>query len=93
MVRIVGEDDTDGKQAVLDVRQAEEGAKFGVVAGFSGDGDMLVGVSILSGVLGCGLGGRGGFVVGGAGCGNEEDQSCGCEDYAAHDLYGSYLSR
>lgn len=86
-VRIVGEDDTDGKQAVLDVRQAEEGAKFGVVAGLGGDGDTLVGVSILSGVLGCGLGGRSGFVVGGAGCGNEEDQGRGCEDCAARDLY------
>lgn len=65
-VRIVGEDDADREKAVLDVGQAKEGAEFGVVAGLGGDGDVLVGVSILRGVLGCGFSGRGGFVVGGA---------------------------
>jgi len=52
---------------VLDVGQAEEGAGFGIVAGFGGDGDMLVGVGVVGGVLGCWLGRRRGFVFGG-GC-------------------------
>ena len=38
-VAVVGDDDADGQQAVLDVRQAEEGALFGVVAGVGGDGE------------------------------------------------------
>ena len=65
-VAVVGEDDADGDEAVLDVGQAEEVAVFGVVAGFGGDGDLLVGVGVEGGVLVGGFGGRGlsGFVGG-----------------------------
>jgi hypothetical protein len=52
---------------VLDVRQAEERAELGIVAGVGGDGDVLVGVGVVGGVLGGGFGGLGGFVVGGVG--------------------------
>ena len=61
-VGVVGDDDADGQQAVLDVRQAEEAALLGVVAGIGGDGDVLVGVGVVGGVLGGGLGGWRGFV-------------------------------
>jgi hypothetical protein len=37
-VAVVGEDGADGEETVLDVRQAEEGAELGVVAGIGGDG-------------------------------------------------------
>lgn len=40
-VAIVGNDDADGDEAMLDVWQAEETTVFRVVARFSGDGDML----------------------------------------------------
>ena len=65
-VAVVGDDDADGQQPVLDVGQAEEAALFGVVAGVSRDGEMLAGVGVVGGVLGGGLGGRSGAVAGGA---------------------------
>ena len=71
-VAVVGEDDADGQQAVLDVGQAEEAAQLGVVAGVGGDGDVLVGMGVVGGVLGGGLGRRSGPVVGGAGGQAEE---------------------
>jgi hypothetical protein len=74
-VAVVGEDDADGKEAVLDVRQTEEGAEPGVVAGVGGDSEMLAWVGVAGGVGGGGLGRRRGAVVGGAG-GNAE-QDCG----------------
>src|SRR5260370_36694739 len=40
-VAVVGDDDADGDEAVLDVGEAEEGAVFGVRAGLGGDGDVL----------------------------------------------------
>ena len=42
-VAVVGEDDADGDEAVLDVGEAEEVAVFGVVAGFGGYGDLSLG--------------------------------------------------
>jgi len=72
-VAVVGEDDAYGKESVLDVGQAEEVAVFRVVAGFGGDGDVLVGVGVEGDVLVCGFGWRSlaGF-VGGAGVDCEE---------------------
>jgi len=54
---------------VLDVREAEELAVFGVVAGVGGNGEVLVGVSVEGGVLVGWFWGRS-FFVGGveAGC-------------------------
>ncbi len=63
-VGVVGDDDANRQQTVLDVRQAEEGTLFGVVAGFGCDGDVLSGVVVEGGVLRGGLGGRRGLVVG-----------------------------
>src|ERR1035437_8902464 len=60
-ITVVGDDDADGQQTVLDVGHAEEGALFGVVAGVGGDGDVLVGVGVVGGVFGGGPGGRGEF--------------------------------
>ena len=70
-VAVVGDDDADGQEAVLDVGQAEEAAVLGIVAGVGGDGDVLVGVGVEGGVLGGGLGGRG-FFVGGVGDGGDD---------------------
>ena len=70
-VAVVGEDDADGDEAVLDVGEAEEGAVAGIVAGVGGDGEVLVGV----GVEGCVLVRRfsgGSLFVGGEGRGREE---------------------
>ena len=63
-VAVVGEDDADGKEAMLDVREAEEVAVLGVVAGFSRHGDEFFRVGIECGVLVGGFWGRGlsGFV-------------------------------
>ena len=67
-VAVVGDDDADGQEAVLDVGQAEEGAVSGVVAGLGGDGDVLAGMGVVGGVLGGGLGREAcGSVAGGAG--------------------------
>ena len=75
-VAVVGEDDANGDEAVLDVRETEEVAVFGVVAGFGGDGDLFFGVGIEGRVLIGGLCGRGlpGF-VGGEG-GYRKQASC-----------------
>ena len=71
-VAVVGDDDANGQEAVLDVGQAEEAALFGVVARVGGDGDALAGVGVVGGVLGGGLGRRCGAVAGGAGGEAEE---------------------
>ena len=72
-VAVVGEDDADGDEAVLDVGQAEEVAVLLVVAGFGGDGDLLVGVGVEGGVLVGGLCRRGlSGLVGGVGVDREE---------------------
>jgi len=74
-VAVVGDDDADGQEAVLDVWQTEEGALVGVVAGVGGDGDTLVGVGVVGGVAGGGLGWRGGALTGGAhGKGREAEE-------------------
>ena len=70
-VAVVGEDDADGHQAVREVGQAEEGAELGVVAGLGGDGDVLVGMGVVGGILSGGLGRWGGLV--GSGCEDRED--------------------
>jgi len=74
VVGVVGDDDADGQQAVLDVGQAEEGAELGVVAGVGRDGDVLVGVGVEGGVLAGGLGGLGAFLVRGVGGGGGQDE-------------------
>ncbi len=76
-VSIVGEDDADGEEAVLDVGETEEGAEFGVVAGIGGDGEVLVGVGVVRGVGGGGLCGRGGAVSSGADGGREAEERGG----------------
>ncbi len=74
-VAIVGEDDADGKHAVLDVGETEEVAVFGVVAGVGGDGEVLVGMGVEGGVLG-GRFGRRRFFVGGVEVGCKERRGC-----------------
>ncbi len=69
-VAVVGDDDADGEQAVLEVGEAEEGAGVRVVAGVGCDGDLFVGMGVVGGVLGGGFGGWGGF---GVGLGGERD--------------------
>lgn len=70
-VAVVGEDDADGDEAVLDVGEAEEGAVARIVAGVGGDGEVLVGVGVEGCVLVRGLGG-GSLFVSGEGRGREE---------------------
>jgi hypothetical protein len=70
-VAIICENDADGHYAVGEVGQTEEPAEVGVVAGLGRDGNVLVGMSVVGGVLGCGFWGWGGF-VGGVG-GDRED--------------------
>jgi hypothetical protein len=77
-VAVVGDDDADGEEAVLDVFEAEEAAGPGVVAGLGGEGDVLGGVGVEDGVLGGGFGGGRGLVVGGAG-GEGQAEECGGE--------------
>jgi len=74
-VAVVGEDDPDGQEAVLDVGNAEEVAFFGVVAGLGGDGKVLVRVDVKGSVLSGGFDGRS-FFVGGVGVGRKE---AGCD--------------
>ena len=50
-VAVVGDDDADGNEAVLDVFEPEEAAVSGVVAGLGGDSDLLVGMSVEGDVL------------------------------------------
>jgi hypothetical protein len=56
---------------VLDILEAEEAAVFGIVARLGGDGDVLVGMGVESGVL-IGRFGGWGLLVGGVGVGCEE---------------------
>ncbi len=81
-VAVVGDDDADGNEAVLDVGETEEAAVFGVDAGVGGDGDVLVGVGVEGGVLGGGFGGWGFFFLlgegwAGEGAGKGEGKRCG----------------
>jgi hypothetical protein len=76
-VGVVGKDDADGKEAVGEVGETEEGALARGVAGVGGYGDMLVGVGIGGGVLGCGPGGWGGL---GGGVGGEGEAEEGDEE-------------
>ena len=89
VIGVVGDDDTDGDEAVLDIGEAEEVAEFGVEAGICGDGDVLVGMSIEVDVLIGGLDGRCGlFFVGGVGERCAEDgggQGEGANDEAGWD--------
>jgi len=80
-VSVIGEDDADGNEAVLDVGQAEEVAIFGIVAGLGGDSDFFVGVHIECGVLGGGFGGRGFLVAGAEGRGGEREGQCQERDF------------
>jgi hypothetical protein len=83
-VAVVGEDDADGDEAVLDVAQTEEVAVSGVVAGLSGDGDLLFGVGIEGRILIRGLcGGRLPGFVGGMGSNREETR---CSYYQERNL-------
>jgi len=66
-VAVVGDDDANGEEAVLEVGEAEEGTVGREGAGVGGDGDVLGGVGIEGNVLGGGLGGGRFFVVGGHG--------------------------
>ena len=75
-VGVVGDDEADGDEAVLDVGEAEEVAGFGVGAGLGGDGDVLGGVGVEGDVLGGGFGGRS-FLIGGAGDGSAEEEGGG----------------
>jgi hypothetical protein len=63
-VAVVGDDDTDGKEAVLHVLEAEEAAVLGLVAGLGSDGDVLFGMGVEGGILVGGLGWRSSLVVG-----------------------------
>ncbi len=64
MIAVVGDDDADGQQAVLDVGQAKEVALVGIVAGFGGDGHLFVGVRVVGIVFGRRFGGRRFFLAG-----------------------------
>ena len=77
VVGVVGDDDADGQQAVLDVGQAEEGALLGVVAGFGGDGDVLVGVGVVGGVLGWRAWRAGRFLSAARAAGSEAEEQRG----------------
>jgi len=71
-VGVVGDDDADGEEAVLDVGEAEEAAVGGLGAGIGGDGDVFFLVGVEGEVLGGGQGGWGGFFLFGVGVGGEE---------------------
>ena len=91
VVGVVGDDDADGDEAVLEVGEAEEGAGFGVGAGVGGDGDFLVGVGVEADVLGGGFdGGRGPGLVGGVGGerGEESGQGEGLEGRVQAERHG-----
>ncbi len=79
-VAVVGDDDADGDEAVLDVFEAKEAAIARIVAGFGGDGDVLVGMGVKGGVLIGRFRGWGLFV----GCkgigGDEEGKSYYCTE-------------
>ena len=82
VVGVVGDDDADGDEAMLDVGEAEEGAGFGVGAGVGGDGDFFGGVGVEADVLGGGFDeGRGPRLVGGVG--EKRGEECGGESEGA----------
>jgi len=76
-VTVVGDDDADGEEAVLDIGEAEEVAVAGLGAGIGGDGDVLVLVGVEGEILRGGLGGWGGLFLLGEGVGGDEE---GCEE-------------
>jgi len=78
-VAVVGEDDADGQEAVLDVGQTEKGTVFGIVARLGGDGDLFFRMGVEGGVLIGGIWGWGlpGFVGGNAG----DCEEAGCSYY------------
>lgn len=85
-VAVVGDDDANGKKAVLNVGQAEEWAVMRVGTGFGRDGDVLVGMGVERSVLIGWFGRRGLFVVSegwnrysGQGGGAEKRFREGCE--------------
>ncbi len=83
-VGVVGDDDADGDEAVLDVGEAEEVAEFGVDAGVGGDRDLFGGVGVESDVLAGGLDGWGGSLfIAGVGGDGEEGESGGEGEGAA----------
>lgn len=55
-VGVVGDDDADGDEGVADVGEAKEVAVVRLGTGIDGDGDVLLGVGVEGGVLGCGEG-------------------------------------
>ncbi len=61
-VTVVGDDDADRDESVLDVLQAEKAALVRIVAGVGGYGDVLVGMRVEGRVLIGGFGGRRLFV-------------------------------
>ncbi len=87
-VAVVGEDDANWDEAVLDVREAKEVAVFGVVAGLGGDADLLFGVGIECGILVRGLCGRrsSGFVFVHAGGKGSYREEAGCSYYQERNL-------
>ena len=51
VIRIIGDDDADGQEAMLDVGQAKKWAALRLVAGIRGDGHLLRPVRVKGGVL------------------------------------------
>lgn len=83
-VAIVGDDNANRDEAMLDVGEAEEGAIGGADARLGGERDLFVGVGVGGSVLRCGFRGRGFFisaagVVGREGREQEESEGCGEE--------------
>ena len=76
VVAVVGDDDADGQQTVLNVLEAEEGALFRVVARVGCDGDVLGGMSVGGWVLDRGPG-RGSRLVRGEDADRDEAQGSG----------------
>jgi 3-deoxy-D-manno-octulosonic-acid transferase len=75
LVAVVGDDDADGQEAVRDVGQAEKLTVLFLLAGVGCDGDVLVGVGLVEGVLGGGLDRRrGARLVGGDGGRGQQEQ-------------------
>ncbi len=76
VVGVVGDDDADGDEAVLDIGKAKEVAGPGIEAGVGGDGDVLVGVGVEGDVLGGGFDGRRGlFLIEGV-CDERAEHGC-----------------
>ena len=85
-VAVVGKDDADGDEGVLDVGESEEVAVFRVGAGIGGDGEFFVRVSVEGGIL---VGGfcRGSFFLFGLERGGKEAEG-NCEKRNCGDPIG-----